>query len=100
MQQVAEVVPEFITPSNVADLDDDRLDTLINRVREDRLRAYYIFLEAEKMKMEVRQEKLRKKLDQHARMLSKEITQCDRVIEKLNKRVNNIRAIKLEIGEL
>lgn len=98
--ETTKLVPDFITPTDIANLDDERIDAMLKRIQEDRLRAYHIFLEAEKLKMEVRQEKLRKKLDQHARMLEKEITRMDKVIEVINKRVNNIRAIKLEIGEL
>jgi len=94
------IVPEFITPADILTLDDAKLDVFLKGIREYRMRSYHIFLETEKMKMEIRNEKLRKKLDQHARMLEKEITRLDKVIILLTKRINNIRAVKLEIGDI
>jgi len=100
MNESTIVVPNFITPTDISILDDKHLDALIKRVQDCRMHAYHIFLEAEEMKMKIRNEKLRTKLDNHARMLEKEITRLDKVIVLLDKRINNIRAIKLEIGDI
>ncbi len=94
------VVPNFITPTDISMLDDKHLDALIKRIQDCRMHSYHIFLEAEEMRMKVRDEKLRTKLAKQAGMLKKEITRADKVLVVLNKRINNIRAIKLEIGDV
>lgn len=95
-----EDAPEFINPTDISRMTDETVDKHLDRVRSDRLRAYQIYLEAEKIKIEVRDEKLRTKLTKQCEMMAKEIARADRVIEALDKRINNIRSIQLELGEL
>lgn len=92
--------PEFIDPIDISRMDDTAIDKHLDRVRESRLRAYYLYMEAEKIKQEVRDEKLRIKLHKQCEMFGKEIARADRVILALEKRINNIRSIQLELGEL
>ena len=92
--------PEFIDPTDISKMNDEQIDKHLDRVREARLRAYYLYMEAEKIKQEIRDEKLRAKLTKQCEMLSKEIARADRVIAALEKRINNIRSIQLELGTL
>ena len=92
--------PEFIDPADVTVMDDEAFDKLLTRIRESRLKAYMLFMEAEKIKMEVRDAKLRDKLAAQTRMLDKEIIRADKVVIALEKRINNIRSIQLELGDL
>jgi len=93
-------VPECITPTDISIMSDAEIDELLDRVRSSRLRAYQLYVEAEKEKQLVRDSKLRDKLTQQCRMMQKEVIRADKVIDCLEKRINNIRTIQLELGEL
>jgi len=92
--------PEFIQPKDISVMTDAEFDSLLERIRESRLRAYQAYMEAEKQKQLIRDEKLRDKLAQQTRMLDKEIIRADKVIVALEKRINNIRVIQLDLNEL
>ena len=92
--------PEFIDPVDITVMDDATFDKLLERIRESRLRAYYLFMEMGKIKMDVRDKKLRVKLAKQNEMLGKEVVRADKVIDALEKRINNIRSIQLELGDL
>jgi len=92
--------PEFIQPTDISVMTDAEFDALLERVRASRLVAYQKYMEAEKQKQLIRDEKLRDKLTQQTRMLDKEIVRADKVMAALEKRINNIRVIQLELNEL
>ena len=92
--------PEFIDPADITVMDDEAFDKLLTRIRESRLRAYQLYLAAEEQKMMIRDGKLRTQLSNQTRMLDKEIIRADKVVIALNKRINNIRSIQLELGDL
>ena len=93
-------IPEFILPKDVRDITDAQFDKMLEVIQEVRLRAYHKYMEAEKQKMEERDEKLRTKLTKQNEMLMKEIIRADKVVIALNKRINTIRSLQLELGEL
>ena len=92
--------PDFINPEDSTIMSDADFDAFVDKIRESRLRAYYLYMEETKRKQEVRDEKLRTKLAAQVRMLDKEIIRGDKVILALEKRINNIRSLQLELGEL
>lgn len=96
MTQVRE--PEFITPLSMDELDDHALDKLLEDIRERRLAAIQIFREKERIKKEAEDAKTRAKVEKQFEMLGKEIASADKLLIKLDKRIQNIRALKLTIG--
>lgn len=89
--------PFFITPKTMSDMSDDDLISLLERVRENRLRYVEIYKEKERMKQEARVEKVRDKVEKQFAMLGKEIERMDKVYAALDKRVTNIRALRVEL---
>jgi len=92
--------PDFIQPPDIVIMSDEEFDTLLDRVRDSRLKAYRMYMEAEKEKQLIRDEKMRTKLAKQVEMLGKEEMRANKVIAALEKRMNTIRLIQLTLGDL
>lgn len=76
-----------------------QLDLFLEGIREQRLAPLRIYKEAQALKKRLLDERLIAKLDKHIKMMGKEIEAFDKVLAKLEKRVINIKAIKVEIDD-
>lgn len=89
--------PFFVTPKTMTDMTDDDLIAFLDGVRERRLKYFEVYKEKERMKQEAHLEKVKGKVEKQFEMLKKEIDRMDRLIEALDKRVTNIRALRIEL---
>jgi len=89
--------PDFITRQDITEMSDDEIDALLVPIRERRLKMAVLHRQALELKEEKARGKAREKLGDQIRMLEKELASMDKLIEKLDKRVLNIRALRLEI---
>ena len=88
------------TRTTVDQLPDDLAYALLDAMRVRRLKAAALFAEAQEMKAKARSERVREMLDKQVEMYHKDISQCDRVLAKLEARANKIRALRLELDAL
>ena len=89
--------PDFITRKDITQMTDDEIDVMLLPIRERRLKMAKLHQEAIALKEEKARGKAQVKLADQIRMLEKELASMDKLIEKLDKRVLNIRALRLEI---
>lgn len=89
--------PDFITRQDITTMSDDDIDAMLVPIRERRLKMAKLHAEAIALKAEKARGKALVKLEDQIRMFEKELASMDKLIEKLDKRVLNIRALRLEI---
>ena len=89
------------TPTQRTSLDElsiEQFDSWLEEIRKARLIVKRVRDASNLLTNEVRQEQIRKKWDQNLKMLNKEMTSMDNLIEKLEKRINVLRGLSLESG--
>lgn len=77
----------------------EELDLFIETIRENRLAPLRIYKEAQELRKRLQDDRLIAKLDKHIKMMGKEVEAYDKAVGKLEKRVLNIKAIKLELED-
>jgi len=90
--------PDFIDPANLTDYDDDEAEAMIEAIRARRLHALRVY---ELSKQEAAEAKLTKdtvSLEKQCEMLAKDIERTGKALDALEKRVNRIRALRLQLG--
>ena len=85
---------------NVSEMSDNDLDALIQNIRERRLKPIAAYEAAKLMKDQAKEQGLLSKLEKQGEMFQKELVRVDKALESLEKRALNIRAIRLELGDL
>tara|TARA_Y100001963_G_C6612760_1_gene367848 strand:+ start:481 stop:765 length:285 start_codon:yes stop_codon:yes gene_type:complete len=88
------------TPANrtyIADMSDDEIDAFLTSVRDRRLKSIKAYEETEALRWQARIMKLDKHLDHQLKMFEKERGQMDRILAKVEKRVLQIRALRLQL---
>lgn len=88
-----------IERKTVADLTDDQLDEFIDGLRERRMSAQRQYEQAKKLEKEMREGRLRERLAKHLEILERELTRVNKALSKIDQRVVNIRALRLEIED-
>ena len=89
------------TPTHRQSIDEipvEQFEKHLEHVREARLIAKKMHESSILLANEVRETQLRKKFDKNIIMYNKELLQLDKLIDKLDKRINTLRAISLEAG--
>jgi len=84
---------------NVMEMDDNTLDAFLLNIRDRRLHSVRIFEESEQLRELARRQKMTKVLDHEQAMCKKELTQLDKVIDKVEKRVLKLRALRLQLED-
>jgi hypothetical protein len=84
--------------ATIDEIDEDTLYVLLDELRERRLRAVRVLEEAEEIKRLARSERVREMVAKHVTMFDKELLTCTKNLDKLEQRVNKIKALRLEIG--
>lgn len=93
----AEPVP-FINPDNILKLTDDEIDAMLDGIRERRLRALRIYQEKEEEKEQKAYDKAAESLDNQRRLLAGNIDRVAKALEAMEKRINKVRALRLQMG--
>jgi hypothetical protein len=93
---VEQPLPEMHLQS-VDQLSDEQLDSLLEGIRTRRLAAYKHYEAAQQAKQEAHDDRLRDSLARELRMFEKEHEVILGKLDKLEKRVLKVRAIRLEL---
>lgn len=93
-------VPEFIQPKTLLDMSDEEIDNMLEQIRIRRKQKLVILQMERQKKEEYKKAKLeiifQKKIEQAEDALEK----VDRAFEKLERRINETRALRLQLGEV
>lgn len=81
-------------------LTSDELDEILKGIRERRLRAFKEYEKAKLIEAQHRNEKLAERFNKQISMLKKEIEAADKWLEKCEKRVANVMAMRVEMAGL
>ena len=91
--------PSFILPTDLNDLSDEQIDTILEHVRTQRLLAHHRFNETKKLRNTADKMKLSTRYDRAMNALAKELDKFDKYYDKLTKASNDVRALRLQLGQ-
>ena len=91
-------IPEFIKPADISAFTDEQLDQLINLIRLRRLNSTLQYERTMRDKEQITMGKAREQLDKKCSQVFKEIDRALTVLEKLELRVNEMRALRIQCG--
>lgn len=92
-------VPNFITPTDISKWSDKEIDVLLDGIRYRRMQAHVIYSETQKTREIAAKVKLEGLIDKKLEKLRKAIDKVDVVLEKLELAVNEVRALRVQLGE-
>lgn len=90
--------PDFIDPANLDAYDDDEAEAMIEAIRARRLHALHVYEQSQREAAERKHVVGVETLAKQCEMLGKEIERVTKALDALEKRVNKIRAIRLQLG--
>ena len=91
--------PVFIRPQSINDMDDAQMDAMLDVIRVKRLQAHHVFNETRKLRNEADKHKLSLKYDKAMNALATGLDKFDKQVEKLEKAVNEVRILRLQMGQ-
>jgi len=91
-------IPEFIKPADISTFTDDQLDQLINLIRLRRLNSTLLYERTMREKEQLTMSKAREQLDRKCVQVFNEIERAFNTLEKLELRVNEMRALRIQAG--
>lgn len=93
-----EGLPEFIQPSDISTMSDDTLDQLINIIRLRRLNSTMLYERTMREREQLTMSKAREQLDKKCVQVYKCIDTALNNLEKLELRINEMRALRIQAG--
>lgn len=91
-------IPEFIRPSDINKMSDDNLDQLINLIRLRRLNSTLLYERTMREKEQLTLSKAREQLERKCEQVFRELDRALNNLEKLELRVNEMRALRIQVG--
>ena len=91
--------PAFILPTDLNEISDEQLDTILEHFRTVRLLAHHRFNETKKLRNTADKMKLSTRYDRAMAAFAKELDKFDKYEEKLTKASNDVRALRLQLGQ-
>ena len=85
--------------TNIMEMDDDEYESFITGLRERRMKSIRDFEEMTAMREKAAQARQLDSLDHELKMFSKELTQWDKVMTKLEVRATKLRTLRLLIED-
>lgn len=95
---VALPTPTFITPPDIASMDDAAIETILDHIRERRLNSVRVYEQAQALKQSLRDERDQAALTKQLAMFVKNLAALDKAMATLEDRVTKIRALRLSLG--
>lgn len=89
-----------IARATILDMTPEQLDNHIKLLQERRMRSYTLYQEAQELKHKLKDEKDRAMLAKRVEQLAKVLTQAENALDKANKYHNEIKVLRLTIGDL
>jgi len=90
--------PDFIDPANLADYHDDEAEAMIEAIRARRLHALHVYEQSKREAAERKHTVDVAALEKQCVMLAKDIERVSKALDALEKRVNRVRALRLQLG--
>lgn len=75
----------------------DDYDKLLTLIRERRFKVHKEYERVQALKKEKRAETISTRVEKALRLLEKDVTRFDKLVETIEKRITNIRVLELEI---
>ena len=91
--------PSFVLPTDLNELSDEQIDAILEHIRTQRLLAHHRYNETKKLRNTADKMKLSTRYDRAMAALAKELDKFDKFEEKLIKASNDVRALRLQLGQ-
>lgn len=88
----------LVLQRTIEEMSTEELEQRLEMIRARRIVAAMEYVAGQNLKLELEQDKVRRKLKGHYEMLGKELERCDRAIYALENRVAAIEQLKQEVG--
>lgn len=95
----AMTVPNFIQPIDITKMSDDELELMLEGIRTRRMQVVHIHQETMKVRDKADQFKMLRTFDAKTTALKKHLDSYDRLIEKIEKTLQDIRVLRLQMGD-
>lgn len=92
------LLPDFVRPMDIMNMDDEQLDALLNVLRVRRLTSTMIYERTMEEKQELRESRAKEMLDAKCAQVFTEIERTLKVLDKLELKINEMRALRIQAG--
>lgn len=92
-------MPDFIERLDVSQLSDNELDRLIQERQERRLKVRREYEQLLEEKKQAQSAKWKDELDKQLRMFEKDFKMIDNALERLEKRSNKVKALRIQLED-
>jgi hypothetical protein len=96
--KLPETIPNFITPQTILDMSDEVFEKLLASIRIKRLAATLIYQKSMEEKANLANAKLAAAMEKKCDQIIKELEGTFKKFEKLELRINELRALRLQAG--
>lgn len=91
--------PEFIVPTDITKMTDEEIDALIDGIRLRRMDKSNLYKQTRKLRDKASSEKMLSQLDRKQSQLATALEKVDKALGNLEKKANEVRALRLQLGE-
>lgn len=91
-------IPDFITPPDITSMSDAQLEQVLNLIRMRRLQSAMLYEKTQQEKTQLEETKARMQLEKKAEQVFKELDRAFAILDKLELRVNEMRALRIQAG--
>lgn len=91
-------LPDFISPPDISKMTDPQLEQMLNLIRVRRLQSAMIYEQTKAQKAAVAEGRALDMLEKKAEQVFKELERAFNVLDKLELRVNEMRALRVQAG--
>jgi hypothetical protein len=91
-------LPDFISPDDIPKMSDSQLEQLVNVLQLRRLQSTHLYESTLRARGEITMSKARESLEHKAGQVSKELKRTITAMDKLELRVNELRALRIQCG--
>lgn len=92
------LLPDFVRPIDIIDMNDEQLEALLNLVRVRRLTSTMIYERTQEEKTELRETRAKEQLEVKCEQVWKELDRTFKNLEKLEQKINEMRALRIQAG--
>lgn len=92
------LLPDFVRPIDIANMNDEQLEALLNLVRVRRLTSTMIYERTQEEKTELRETRAKEQLEVKCEQVWKELDRTFKNLEKLEQKINEMRALRIQAG--
>ncbi len=91
--------PEYTNPSDITTWSDDHIDKMLDGIRYRRMQYHQLYKQTMALKEKAKSQKIEAQFEKKMEQFSKELTKFDKYVERVEKYANDVRALRLQMGE-